>query len=177
MARFRQRQFSNRRSTPNRGWAHIANAAVTNIPAASAVLLATFVLDNDGIDETVLRTLGLITVNSDQDAADEEQFGAFGMIVVTDRAAATGITAVPDPVSEGGDDGWFVYVPIGSTLRVQSQVGFQADWGQRYPFDSRAKRVVHSGFTIAVVAANAHASDAFDIRLGFRLLSQVRGTR
>ena len=175
MARRLQRQF-NRTSRPNRGWAGLAPAATTSIPAASKVLVAAFTLDNDGIDETVLRTVGLLTVASDQDTSDEQQFGALGIIVVTDVAIATGITAIPDPVSEVGDDGWLLYVPFGSMLRVQDQTGFSPDWGQRYPFDSKAKRVVHSGFSLAVVVANA-GTHGIDVRVAFRLLSQVRGTR
>ena len=138
-------------------------------------MLSTFALSNQGIDETVLRTVGQIYVITDQTAASEQQTGAFGLCMATDQALAVGITALPDPISQVADDVWFVYVPITQTNRMASIAGQIV--GMKYDFDSKAKRVIHTGVGIAVVVANAHATEAFNILVGFRMLSQVRGTR
>ena len=173
--RFQNRFSSNRSARPNRSWTGLVSATTVTVPAASKVLIASFVLSNPGIDETVLRTLGILYVQSDQGAGSELQMGAFGLLKVTDTALAVGITAIPDPVSEVADDNWFVYVPIQQHLVFASAVG--QIMGERYEFDSKAKRVLEIGESIAVVAANAHATHGFNISVGFRMLSQVRGTR
>ena len=58
---------------------------------------------------TVTRTVGMISVQSDQNVAVEIPFGAFGMRVVSDKAVATGAAAIPDPVTQVSDDAWYVY--------------------------------------------------------------------
>ena len=60
---------------------------------------------------TILRTRLLICWFTDQEAADEGPFGEYGQIVVTDTAAAIGVTAVPDPSSISGDSeaAWHVH--------------------------------------------------------------------
>ena len=144
-----------------------------NVPANSAVLLATLVLSNQGIDETILRSVGSIYVVPDT-TVSEVQIGAFGIVLATDVAIGVGITALPDPFSEIEDDGWFVFVPIVQSDLMATAVGQVV--GMKYDFDSKAKRVVETGTGAAVVVANSSASDAFNISIGFRILSQVRGT-
>ena len=123
MARFRnQRQFQ-RSSRPNRGWAASNPAVTVAVPPASKVLLASLVLDNDGIDETILRNVGVVGIASDQVAANEFQFGAVGMCLVTDTALALGITAIPDPVTNGDDDIWMFYQSFVQNLQFLSSVG------------------------------------------------------
>ena len=56
---------------------------------------------------TVTRTIGSIWVRSDQVAAVEDPFGAVGFTVVSDKAIATGVTALPDPITQEGSDAWF----------------------------------------------------------------------
>ena len=73
------------------------------------MLFATLVPTNPGLDITVLRTVGILSISSDQSGAAEQQIGAFGMICVSDSAVAIGVTAMPDPVVDADDDGWFVY--------------------------------------------------------------------
>ncbi len=178
MARF-SRQTNVRRtgSRANRSWASTASAAFTNIPAASKVLLSTFVLSNPGIDETVLRTVGSVSVKSDNPGSGEEQIGAFGMIVVTDIAAAAGIASIPGPVTNGSDDGWFTYVPFAFSLATFTSVGFEPGMSHRIEFDSKAKRMTGEGQVIALVVENIHASHAFDFITNLRMLAMVRGTR
>ncbi len=176
MARRQLRQFS-RQSRPNRGWAGSVAAAQTTVPAASKVLISTFSLDNDGIDETILRTVGMFQITSDQVAANELQLGAVGMCIVTDTAIATGITAIPDPVTDAGDDVWLLYKSFTQEFLQLDATGVYPQFATQYEFDQKAKRIVHSGMAGAIVVANAHATHGFQIALNLRVLSQVRGTR
>ena len=172
------RRFPNRSNSgarPNRAWVGAFSVAQVNIPANSAVLISTFALSNAGIDETILRTVGSFFVGLDQIVANEQQLGAFGLILATDQAISVGITAIPDPITDINDDGWFVYVPIQQETQYATVVG--QSMGRTYDFDSKAKRVVYTGTGVAVVVANSHATNGLDISVGFRMLSQVRGTR
>ncbi len=165
-----------RRTPPNRGWAGVVATGGTTLGASSKVIAASFSLDNDGIDETILRNVGGIGIASDQAAASETQTGALGMCIVTDTALALGITALPDPVTDASDDVWLLYVSWFQELRFSDATGFEPQFSTWYPFDSKAKRVVHSGTSIAVIVANANASFGFKFGLNLRLLTQVRGT-
>ena len=118
---------------------------------------------------TVTRTVGSLYVQSDQVAASENPFGSIGMMVVSDQAITTGITAVPDPVSQAASDGWFLYRSFG----VQGgPIGGQEVF--EFKFDSRAQRKVEEGFDIAVVVGNSAAA-ALGIRfsINFRMLVKL----
>ena len=154
----------------------MVNTAVVAVAANSKVLLATFTLDNDGIDETVLRVVGGLTIASDQSASSESQLGALGMLIVTDQVAGIGVASMPDPVTDVGDDYWFFYQGFAQSIVALSAIGFDPRASTYYPFDSKAKRIVSSGQTIAVIAANAHATHTFTIAVNLRILSMVRGT-
>ncbi len=133
-------------------------------------------MSNPNIDETVLRTVGLISIQSDQAAAQEEQIGAFGMIVVNDLAVAAGAASIPGPITDRGDDGWHLYVPFAQTLSVATVVGFHGNFATQYGFDSKAKRRVEEGSQIAIMVENAHATHGLLVSFVFRMLSQVSGT-
>ena len=94
------------------------------------------------------------------------------MIMVTDQAFSIGVTALPDPVTDVGDDGWLWFQSFGQ----RSDIALTAPASYGYPFDSKAKRVLPRGYTMAVVAANAHATHAYEFMLAMRVLSQIRGT-
>ena len=121
--RFQNRSPRRSGKRANRAWVGAFSVGIVNIPANSAVLISSFALSNPGIDETVLRTVGSIYVASDQTAANEAQLGAFGLILVTDQALSVGITAIPDPITDINDDGWFVYVPIQGDTVFATVVG------------------------------------------------------
>jgi len=91
-------------------------------------------------------------VISDQASVAEQQNGAFGMVVVTDLAAAAGAASIPGPVTDANDDGWFVWVPTlqitGGTIGGAPSVGVP-QWP--HLFDSKAMRRVEEGFVIAVM--------------------------
>ena len=178
MARRQSRQFNRSSSRPNRGWSGLIETTFTLVAPNSRVLLSLGAPNNPGIDLTVLRTVGGLFVTSDQTAASETQVGALGMIMVTDAAAAIGITAIPDPVTQLEDDGWFLYQSFAQSNVVLSGVGFSFNTGNWYPFDSKAKRIFSGeGVQFAVVVSNAHPTTGINVLLNFRTLTQVRGTR
>jgi len=172
-------QFRNRTtrtSRPNRSWADFSTTARVSVAANSKVLLGGFTPNLATIDETVLRTVGVISVETDTIANAESQIGAWGMILVSDVAFGIGITAVPGPITDASDDGWFAYQAIAQSTGVATSVGARLNSVQ-YMLDSRAKRIVEEGQTVAVVVQNAHATHAFNITVVLRLLAQIRGTR
>ena len=73
------------------------------------------------------------------------------MAVVTNRALAAGAGSLPQPVSDGDDDGWFVWRPI-----VQSSVFVigASIQSQVYEIDSKAMRRVEDGYAIAIMFEN-----------------------
>ena len=172
----RQRFQRGARKITNRSWAVSAPASGATVAAATKVLIGGFTLSNAGIDETVLRVVGSIAVRSDQFAASEDQFGAFGMIVVSDVARTTGITAIPSPITDGSDDGWFVYQGFSQRTNFLDATGNNTNYMVSYDFDSKAKRIIQDGFGVALVVENAHATHGFTVRVQLRMLSMVRGT-
>ena len=168
-----QQRFRNQqRRAPNRSWAGAFEATTTVVAAGAKSLMGSFALSNTNIDETILRVVGVLSVASDQAAAAEQQAGAWGMILVTDAALAIGITVIPGPISDSSDDGWFVYQPFWQTTGLLGP-GISSI---QYPFDSRAKRVVNEGTSMAIVAENGHGTHGLVLGYTLRLLSMVRGT-
>ncbi len=173
-----RRRFSGARvastARPNRAWSASFASAFVNVPANSKVLLATLVTGvAGGVDLTILRTVGGLAINSDQDAATEEQIGAWGMILVTDLASAAGIASIPAPGTDAGDD-WFVH----QSFAQRGQQGSDAQGAIWYPVDSKAKRMLDgTGIVVAIVVENLHSTHGFNIADMTRILTQVRGTR
>ncbi len=158
------------RSGPSRtNWSRLVTAGFQTVPAATKVLLATFVLDNDGISETVRRTRGQVAVGSDQGAAYESQVGALGIMKVNDVALTAGAASIPGPVTEAADDGWFVWQPV--TSSGDNGGGGISDTSVLYQFDSKAMRTVEQGFGLAVMFENGSATDGLRLVFALSLLS------
>ena len=165
-----------RRRQPNRSWTGIVDTANVIAGGGTKTLLGSISLSVESIDETVLRTVGLISVNTDQSAATEQQEGAIGMIVVNDLAIAAGAASIPGPLTDIGDDGWFVHVPFANNFKLSSAVGIESqDATSRY-FDFKSKRIVEGGFSIALMVESTAASEGFVLNVILRQLSMVKGT-
>ncbi len=166
-----RRQFSNRqfRKTPaNRAWSGFIPATMTNVAAGTKVLVGGFTLSNPNIDETILRTVGMISVGSGQQSATEDQIGAFGMMIVSDLAVAAGAASIPGPVTDNSDDAWFVWVPFAQRSTFDVSAGVTS---VKYDFDSKAMRTVEEGFGLAVMVENAHAVHSLVFQMSMSLLS------
>jgi len=130
-------------------WNRIVTPMAVILPAAKLVM-ANITLSNPGIGETIRRTRGRISVNSDQPSSPEEQNCALGFIVVTDLAATVGATSIPGPITEASDDGWYVW----EGFVQRSLEAFGGNLGMTYEFDSKAMRKVEDGFQVVVIAEN-----------------------
>jgi len=96
---------------------------------------------------TVVRTHVELYILSDQAAAHEFQATAFGMAVVSDQAAAVGVTAIPMPVDELGSDLWFVHRVAFADATALTDVTTP---GQAYSIDSKAMRKVSGDEDIVI---------------------------
>ena len=152
-------------------WGRIATAAYVTVAAATKVLFVPFTLDNPGISETVRRTRGRFHFHSDQGASLEEISGAFGAVIVTDAAAAIGITAIPGPVTDASDDNWYLWESFMGALADNTGGNIASTNVPMQVFDSKAMRKVETGFQIAFVVENASATTGFRFTMSISLLS------
>ncbi len=131
-------------------WFRLA-VADTAVAAGAKVLVASGVLSNAGINETIRRTRGRFMWSSDQGTAYESSVPAFGIIVVNDLALAAGAASIPGPITDLSDDGWFVWEGAPGLYGVTSQ-GAATNNSTQYgavEFDSKAMRKIPEGFGVA----------------------------
>ena len=123
---------------------------------------------------TVVRTRGYIQIATDQAGTTEAQAVSYGQIVVTEDAAAIGITAIPTPETEGGSD-FHVYEQLATRFLLNSAVGFEHPSGLGKEFDSKAMRKVDIGDTVvAVVEVGASGqSEGLILQTSFRMLIKL----
>ena len=170
MAARSQRGVRTARKNVNYTWSTFVSVP-TSLPAGSKVLLGFFFLAT-AFEETLIRVRGHLSVSSDVASPIEPQQGAFGMIRVTDRARAVGATSIPGPITDGDDDGWFVWQPW--SQRDASPVGDAKSFG--YTIDSKAQRIVREGQELAVMieSAASPSSEGAIVQVVLRALSRFR---
>ena len=165
--------FAPRRQGPRRAsdWAASADdTGITALAASAAVLDQTLAASQLlGGAGTIVRTRGSIWVSTDQTANTEAPFGAIGFAVVTDQAAAIGVTAVPTPITDEVSDQFFVYESFLSGILVSSDISIMNPW-MEYKFDSKAMRKVEASQTIIVTVENASSSAGLQYVVKFRML-------
>ncbi len=123
---------------------------------------------------TIVRTRGILLLESDQLVATEVQVVAMAMAVVSEQAAAIGITAVPSPQVDRDSDLFFVYEDFVNNFIFASGVGFIGNnLGVKY--DSKAMRKVNGDQDLVVVLASAGAgvSDGATVINAGRLLVKL----
>ncbi len=93
---------------------------------------------------TILRTRMLCTLESDQTVAIERPTGSLGSIVVTDTAAAIGVTAVPDPsvIAGAPEAAWFAVQQLHASFIQVTSAGFEATGSSQYEIDDHSMRKV-----------------------------------
>jgi len=146
-----------------------AETAYTGLAAATAVLDSVFTTTDP---ETIIRVVGQLSVQSDQIAASETPFGAVGLCVVSDQAAAIGITAIPTPYTDAGSDLWFLHQFWACPIHFGDATGF-SDISARYELSSKAMRKISEDETICLVMENGSATKGVDYRLDIRTLNKV----
>ncbi len=140
--------------------------AYKSLAAGAAVLDQSVASDSP---ETLIRTHGSLNVQTDQDGADEEAFGAYGMCVVSNQAFAIGVTAIPTPYTDADSDLWFVHGYWYAPVRFGTAVGFQ-NVSQTFSFDSKAMRRVSPDETIVIVLENGSGANGIVYSYNFGML-------
>ena len=102
---------------------------------------------------TVVRTRGIFFARSDQNIAGETYMADLGLCVVSDQAAAIGVTAVPTPATDKGSDLFFVYEQLISRHFFGTSVGVN-EQGISKQFDSKAMRKVNDDQDLVLVLEN-----------------------
>ncbi len=128
--------------------------------------------NNPGLDITVRRTRGLVTLSSDQQAVVEDQEAIFGMGIVSTDAVAAGVASIPGPLSDPEWGGWFVWIPL--------LHGFCTSANEvQFPMiiDSKAQRIIDGvNETLVVVGETGANSEGVRINFLLRVLTMLRGT-
>ena len=171
MAARRTRVTTGRRRAPS-SWARFTptSGAYVSVGVNTKTLLGGFSLSNPGIGETVRRTRGMFSLKSTAGVGVFKASGAVGLMVVNDIAFAAGASAIPGPISDASDDGWFLWEPFSSPLAIAGAVTGSSP---TYQVDSKAMRRVEEGFTIAVMVENASGADTLEIYLALSMLTSL----
>ena len=157
------------RNYTRRGTIWGRSPAVTGFTALAAVAS---VLDSSAVSavdgETVVRIRGWIGVRSDQQAVNEDYFGAVGALVASDQAVAVGVGSLPTPYTDMDSDLWMMHQYFGGSLVFASGVGITQNAMQVFHFDSKAMRKMEPGQTLVFVVENGSstAGAAFILRYG-----------
>ncbi len=153
-------------------WISIATS-FTGLAAGGATLFSGFTATQLALRPfTIVRTRGMLQVMSDQFGASETYGASFGICVVSDQAAAIGVTAVPTPVTDRASDLWFVYETILGRLIFASSTGLH-EFGHLRSWDSKAMRKVEEGQDVAIVVEAETTSQGVDIHKSGRMLIKL----
>jgi len=154
--------------------------ASANISAETALAANTFLFSQSFTAAelakrpfTITRTVGSLWVRPDVVSPTEFPFGAMGFIVVSEKAVATGVTAIPDPITQEASDEWFVYTQWLTSVFAATAASISTQPYMEHKFDSRAQRKVQDGEDVAVVISNANAAHGCAVILKFRMLIKV----
>jgi len=100
------------------------------------------------------------------------------MAVVTDQAAAIGVTAVPTPTTDQASDAFFMWIPWQCSMTVSgtpaSAFGGNTLWS-RYDFDSKAARKIQDSDSIIVTIENSNSTHGAEYLMQFRMLIKLHG--
>ena len=161
-------QAGERRKTVWIGSADVT--AYTTVPLDTVTLLQSLAASVLALRPfTVTRTVGQLSVVSDQVASVERGFGAMGMAVVSDQAVGVGVTAVPAPISNKESDLWFQYQFASSPMGT----GLLGAGPQTWEFDSRGQRKVQDGEDIVILFENGSSIFGLDVLIQFRMLLKL----
>jgi len=119
---------------------------------------------------TVVRTRGYFSIRSDQESTAENYGGAVGLAVVSDQAAAIGVTAIPTPIADQGSDLFFAYEYLDGRMGFITGVGFEGNVSTRLIVDSKAMRKVDNDQTIVLTAETDGGSSGVVITDMYRFL-------
>ncbi len=119
---------------------------------------ASFSLSTPGISETLRRVRGWAHATSDQSAVSEVFLGFLGILVATDQALATGITALPGPFTDQNDDVWLFWMCLAGEEVFKDATGTLQVPPFQQLIDNKAMRRVEEGQSIVVMTENAQSA-------------------
>jgi len=103
---------------------------------------------------------------------DQDWFVAIGGLVVREPARVVGITAMQTPLSDAGDDGWFLHWTSTAFLEEVLTSNAAVMTSQMHHIDSRAQRKVEDGDAIVFVE-EVLGSDAVQTAALVRMLCKL----
>ena len=169
----RKSGFVRRNNVMRRETLWVSGTFVNNTLASTNAVALTANLNAAGLalrPFTVVRTRGMMHVQSDQLSATEFYGVQMGFAVVSDQALAVGVTAVPTPDTDLESDAWFVHESVFGRIGVPSAASV-VELGKSHGYDSRAMRKVEDGFTvIQVIEAVENSAIVMD---SFRMLLKL----
>ena len=152
-------------------WAYATNAALGQDLTS---VVPTAVIDLFTLTEprTLRRLRGKVMVQLDAGAPDEKANIAMGIIVVNERALAVGVSAMPSPVADGGDDWiWYGVASVNSGTEAAILPEYLTD---RMEIDSKAMRKLHADERIVFIIEPSTVVDqggTFDFVVSVRALT------
>ena len=166
----RQRSFRGRSSGARRltQWIGPADQGYVSVASGGKTIVGTGPFTEAA---TIIRTRGQVSIQPGSFAADLNVIGAFGVGIVSDEAAAIGVTAVPGPFDSADWTGWYVWRSFSLHLDVQSAVGFDVQSMINMEVDSKAMRKIYPNETFVLVAESQ--AGAFDISMPLRTLVKL----
>jgi len=148
-----------------------ANTAIA--AAATGVLVATLNAAALALRPfTIVRVRGLLFASSDQLAIAENYSVSLGYAVVSDQAAAIGVTAVPTPEADRGSDLFFVYESIHGRFGFSTAAAW-GDVGHTQVIDSKAMRKVSDSEDIAITLDTSAVSNGVSVTQSSRMLIKL----
>ena len=173
MPRQSRGSFSGRSRAPQRQIANFGLTAeidgVTTVAGIVKAVYSFFVVLGATDAATLVRTRGSVIIRAAAAAVGDSLVrGAFGQIVVSEDAAAIGVTALPGPLSDVEND-WFVWAPF--TLAFDNTLTeFDSAYFDRVLFDSRGMRKLKKGDGLVSMLEieSDLAGDSIDSTVSFR---------
>ncbi len=165
----RQRRFLSRGPRRETDWGEgPGSSGVSSISGSATTIIGSGMVITVGAS-TLVRLRGLLDIFlTSSTSAGDGFFGAFGIGVVTSRAFAAGVTALPQPVTEIDWDGWMYHTFI--SVHEGSPDGPGDAGVHRIEVDSKAMRKMDGDVTLVGVLqvfeiGTAAASVFFDSRV------------
>ena len=122
-------------------WFGTSDQGAQTVASGAKVLIQILV---PGEAMTIIRNRGILIVAPQSGATDTTSDGVYGIGVVSDVAAALGVTGIPGPFTESGWGGWMVHQFWRMQLDVTTDVGRLGGTGFQvsYDIDSKAMRKI-----------------------------------
>jgi len=121
---------------------------------------------------TIIRIRGVLKIITDQNVANEEQIGAFGVGLVNIVASNLGTTGVPGPFTDILWDGWMLHQSFVQRNEFSTAAGFESTSGVNYELDSKAMRKVEVSQGLEVVVENG-GPNGFLVMMALRILAKA----